>query len=281
MPELEINEEFLRWVMKLPKKKRREYMQLAGKHEWQKCADDIFYWIDAKRHYFPYVYTLDPHPMSQCLLCKDAEGHAFSKRTIHLELAHELKVEDEDALRGYFLELPTTRIFTVHDYMRPIIKYWQQEQYLFVEKSRDMMMTWLAVTMYTWDTLFHSGRQNIFQSEDAMKTLELVKRAGFIYNNQPKFLRDVHKVHCVAGAGKAGVFIVEGLNSEILGFPQGPDQIRQYHPSGVFQDEAAFQDKAGESFSAIKPSIQNGGRFTAVSSANPSWFYLAVKDRDQ
>lgn len=280
MAEIEINKEFLEWVAKLPKKKRKQYMVLAGQNEWRKCAEDIFYWIDAKKHYFPYVYTLDPHPMNQCLICKDEEGHAFSKRDVHLELHHNIKVSSEDELRGYFVEMPTTRIFTVHDYMRPIIECWLKEQYVFVEKSRDMMMTWLAVAMYTWDTLFHAGRQNIFQSEDATKTLELVKRAGFIYSNQPKFLRDVFRAVCVAGSSRAGILTVEGLNSEIIGFPQGPDQIRQYHPSGVFQDEAAFQDKAGESFSAIKPSIQNGGRFTAVSSANPSWFYLAVSDRD-
>ena len=280
MAEIELSEDFLLWIARLPKKKRKVYMQLVGRLEWQKCADDIFYWLDSTRHYFPYVYTLDPHPMNKCLLCKeDGATHSFNKRNIHLELVHKIKVETDGELRGYFVELPTTRVFTLHEYMKAIIKVWLNEQYVFVEKSRDMMMTWLAVAMYTWDTMFHEGRQNIFQSEDAVKTLELVKRSWFIYEHQPRFLREQKRVTFTQGAAKSGIFQVPELNSEILGFPQGPDQIRQYHPSGVFQDEAAFQGQAGDSFSAIKPSIQNGGRFTAVSSANPSWFMIQCRDR--
>ncbi len=70
-----------------------------------------------------------------------------------------------------------------------------------------------------------------------------------------------------------------GLDSEIIGLAQGPDQIRMHHPSGVFMDEAAFQEKAGDTFAAIKPAIQNGGRFTAISSAAPGWFALVCEDK--
>jgi hypothetical protein len=72
---------------------------------------------------------------------------------------------------------------------------------------------------------------------------------------------------------------VERTRSEILGFPQGPDQIRQFHPTVIFQDEAAFQPLAGEAFAAIKPAIQMGGKFVAISSANRSYFELICKDK--
>ena len=45
------------------------------------------------------------------------------------------------------------------------------------------MATWLVVALYTWDTIFHPGRQNFFQSETAPKTLELVRRAWHIYKS--------------------------------------------------------------------------------------------------
>ena len=70
----------------------------------------------------------------------------------------------------------------------------------------------------------------------------------------------------------------ESLGSEIEGFPKGGDQVRQYHPSGMFTDETAFHEDAGETFAAIKPAIANGGRYTGVSSAYPGWFMLAAKD---
>lgn len=284
--DLDITPELLADVARLPNKRRKAALRALGRNEWQRCADDILYWLDEDRHSTvgPYVYTLDPHPLHACRLCNDQATHFFNKRRTHLQLTHDIECEEENELRGYFIELPTTRPFPRHllyEYIAPIIKPWQQEQFLFIEKSRDMFATWLVVTMYTWDTLYHEGRQNIFQSEDAPKTRELVERSWFIYNHQPKIIRDVHRAEYAIGAAKSGMLRITSLNSEILGFPQGPDQIRQYHPSGVFQDEAAFQVSAGDAFAAIKPAIQAGGRFTAISSANPGWFHLACSDRDQ
>ena len=274
-----LTQDLLDELKPLSARKRSEVMKVVAQTEWDRCAEDIFYWLDVSRHPLaPYVYTQDPHPLHVCNMCRDGSTHHFNKRSVHLKLAHDLDIDDFQELKGYFTELDTTRIFTVMPYMPPIIKAWLEHQFIFIEKSRDMMATWLTVMMYTWDTLFHKGKQNVFQSETASKTYELVNRANFIYKHQPKFLRDVMKAEFGAGSGRAGVLTVEKLDSEIIGFAQGPDQIRQYHPSGVFQDEAAFQVDAGAAFSAIKPSIQQGGRFTAVSSANPSWFMLCCQD---
>jgi hypothetical protein len=100
----------------------------------------------------------------------------------------------------------------------------------------------------------------------------------FIWKNQPAFLRAQHKVDFSAGTTRSGNLRVESLGSEIIGLPRGADQIRQYHPSGVFSDEAAFQVEAGAMFQAIRPSIMNGGRYIAVSSAAPGWFQSAACD---
>jgi hypothetical protein len=133
--------------------------------------------------------------------------------------------------------------------------------------------------MYTWDTLFHRNRENIFQSDDSTKTLDLVERAFFIWDNQPSFLKNIHPAAVSAGQTRSGILRVPSLVSTILGFPQGADQIRQYHPSGVFVDEAAFQVEAEAAFAAVKPAIGAGGRYTAVSSANPGWFMQACRDQ--
>lgn len=276
-------------IARLPAKSREPVLKAVAKAEWQKCADDIFYWLDSSKHYKtakyphgqPYVFTNDPHPMYQCTICTGDDAtltYHFNKRSEHLQMKHKLYVETNKELNHYFRDLPGTRPFTLQPYFPPIIEAWLQEPLMVVEKSRDMMATWLVVTMYTWDTLFHSNRQNIFQSEDSSKTDELVRRADFLFRHQPKFLREVHPARYGKGTGKSGVLLVESLSSEILGFPQGADQIRQYHPSGFFSDEAAFQTAAGESFSAIKPAIQNGGRYTAVSSVNPSFFQHLCRD---
>src|SRR5216684_1383962 len=105
--------------------------------------------------------------------------------------------------------IPTIRPFPLHDYMLPIIDSWLNEQFFLVQKSRDMIATWTIVMLYTWDTLFHNGRQNIFQSEDAMKTFDLVKRAWLIYRHQPNWLRKIHVARPGAGTAKSGVLRIE------------------------------------------------------------------------
>lgn len=260
-----------------PKDRVRAYDEL-GKQEWARCADDIMYWLDSARHVIPYVHTRDPKPLFTCRLCADGAQLFFDQRHSHLTRRHSMEVEDEREVADRFEELPRERPFTVFPYIPPIVKYWQREKIVFIEKSRDMMATWLVVALYTWDTIFHRNRENIFQSDDASKTMELVERAFFIWDHQPKFLKSVHPAVFTSGQTRSGILRVPSLGSTILGFPQGPDQIRQYHPSGIFVDEAAFQVEAEAAFMAVKPAIQAGGRYTAVSSANPGFFMACCRD---
>jgi hypothetical protein len=285
---IELSQDLLADIAKLRPAVRRRTLLAVGASEFGRCADDVMYWLDASQHLrtprwpegLPYVFTNDPHPMCVCNLCGDGEAHHTIKRNEHLKLFHpDLRIgTSEGELRGFFTEIPGTRPFTIKPYVPPIINAWLTEPFMCIEKSRDMMATWLVVTLYAWDTLYHRNRQNIFQSENASKTNELVKRADFIYKNQPRFLKAIHKATYSIGQARSGMLVVPSLESELLGFPQGPDQIRQYHPSGLFSDEAAFQDAAGDSFSAVKPALQNGGRYTAVSSANPSFFWHLCRD---
>jgi hypothetical protein len=280
----ELTQDLLKQVTQLKPKDRKKVMEFIGKTEYERCAADIFYWLDPARHGgIHYVYTNERHPQHKCLLCEgDPQWstlmYHFNKRRDHLRLHHDMEVSSVIELNQYYKELPGTRPFTIFPYMPPIIEAWLEHPMMVIEKSRDMMATWLIVTCYTWDTLFHTNRENIFQSEDATKTWELIERAIFIHKSQPKFLRDVYPIEAGKGENKSGTIRIPAIDSALRGFPQGADQIRQYHPSGFFSDEAAFQSAAGDSFSAIKPAIQAGGRYTAVSSANPSFFMHIAQD---
>lgn len=277
--DIQLTEEVIQHLARLPERKRAALYREIGRAEFERCAEDPMYWLDYRRHIRPYVYTHDPHPMYECLQCPSTGlVYPFNKLDHHLAAKHSMKDVPFSALRSLFRELPAYRPFPMFPYIEPLVNAWLRNNMMLIEKARDMTATWTVVALYTWDTLFHHGRQNIFQSEDASKTLDLVKRAKIIYDKQPKFLKDVYPAAFTIGPAKSGILKIESLGSEILGFPEGADQIRQYHPTGVFSDEAAFQKSAGDSFAAIKPSVQNGGRYTAVSSANPSWFQFACAD---
>lgn len=256
-------------------------MALAAREEWERCSEDIFYWLDASAHIVPYVFTKDPKPLHMCKACPlTSDPLTFEKRHLHLLNTHNIEVSTEKTLRGHFQELDTIRPFTMKEYFPPIIETWLREPLLAIEKSRDMMMTWLIVICYTWDTLYHRGRQNLFQSETATKTRELVhERAWVVYDSQPKWLKRVHPATYAEGSARAGLIEVETLKgSQIIGFPQGPDKVRMYHPTGLFSDEAAFNPEASSTFAAIRPAVMGGGKYTAISSANAGWFQHLCSD---
>lgn len=277
---LELNQDLVSYLSGCSVEEReRIYIEL-GEQEWSRCADDVVYWLDSSKHLVPYVHTRDPKPLFACRLCGDGFGHFFDRRYSHLSKRHGIDVEEatEAEISARFEELPTVRPFTMFPYIEPIVRWWLREKIVLIEKSRDMMATWLVVSLYTWDTLFHKNRENIFQSDDSTKTLDLVERAFFIWDNQPAFIKRHNPAVFSAGQTRAGILRVPSLTSTILGFPQGPDQIRQYHPTGVFMDEMAFQAEAEDAFMAVKPAIQAGGRLTGVSSANPGFFYSCCRD---
>lgn len=276
-----LTSEMLGVISKMPAAQRRQAMTVVAQEEWSRCAEDIFYWIDPARHPLTYVYTKDNHPMHVCQICQDGATYHFSQRQVHLLSRHKISAGTDAEQKVYFHELDTIRPFTMMPYFEEIIQAWLREPLLCIEKSRDMMATWLIVVCYTWDALFHKGRQHIFQSETAMKTHELCERVMVLANNQPRWLREVAPASFSEGSSRAGYVKIPKMQSEIIGFPQGADKVRQFHPTGFFSDEAAFNPEAGDCFAAIKPAIQNGGRYTAVSSANPSFFQHLCRDTVQ
>ena len=267
---------------------RTAALAALGRQEFEACAASLDYWMDSEQHGdIPYLYTQDPHPMYSCILCNGGEAIPGPHRVHHARAFHLDVIPDCDSnfrVARWFTPLPSVRAWpagssSIMQYVRPIAEAWLSEPFLCLEKSRDMMATWMIVAFYTWDTIFHEGRQNFFQSEDASKTYELVWRSNFIYTHMPPWLRDACGTFVFTkGSTKAGVFTCVEKHSSIEGFAQGGDQIRQFHPSGLFLDEAAYQTKAQDAFTAVKPALQNGGRFTAVSSANPSYFMLLCND---
>lgn len=282
MPEpIPFTYELLEEIARMPKRKQKLVLAELYEQEWQRCSDDPVYWLDSRAHAIPYVYTWDPHDLYRCSICDTDElSVSVYKIAMHLELKHGLTPKNDAAVRAYYSVYPKIRPFTVKEYMPAIIKYWRESQLFAVEKSRDMMLTHLMIALICWDAFFHEGIQWAVQSEDGKKTLDIMEnRIKFIHDNMPPWMRKRHPIRWSAAQSKAGHIKLPSLNSEIIGFPQGPDQVRYLHPTGVFVDEAAFQSEAGAGFSACKPAIEHGGKYVAISTPYPSFFQLVCEDR--
>jgi len=165
-------------------------------------------------------------------------------------------------------------------YLQELAQHFLNEPLLLVEKSRQMMVTWLMVACHLWDCQFHQGRRIFFQSKKEVDANHLIDRAKVIYDNYPQPYKSIIYSKYPAREPKAYLKLEFPKQQSILqGTPQGADVIRQYTASRIFSDELAFQEKAEEAFIASKPSIVGGGSFVGVSTPNfKNFFYLLGKD---
>jgi hypothetical protein len=166
------------------------------------------------------------------------------------------------------------RPFPLKPYFRPIVEAFQEERVLFIEKSRDMMISWLCVGLFTHAAMTTEGIEVLFQSQKEDKAFELVEYARILYDRQRPELKRAFPLAKSLKLMAGGVLEFKS-GSRIIGIPGGGDQIRSYHPWGLLQDEAAFMPEAGESYDNAVPVCQ---KIVVVSSAGPGWFADFVND---
>lgn len=168
--------------------------------------------------------------------------------------------------------------FPIHlDYIKIYCALWTRERLIAVPKSRRMIMTWTNVCLYLWDTMFNNGRAQAFVSKKEDDSDELVRRCVFVLQNLdhsiiPKEIVPAHEY-------KYAKLSFPHINSYIQGFAQGADQLRQFTFSGIFADEIAFWSDAQKMYSGSMPTVEGGGKFTAISSPYPGFFKALVFDQ--
>lgn len=162
------------------------------------------------------------------------------------------------------------------EYIQLYAKLWVRERFIAVPKSRRMLMSWTNIALYTWDTMFNIGKHNAFVSKKEDDSNELVKRSIFILENLDH--SKLPKELVAEYSSKYCELTFPELNSKISGFASGADQLRQFTLSGILADEIAFWENAQKMYSGSLPTLQGGGRFTAISSAGPGFFKHLVHD---
>ena len=166
------------------------------------------------------------------------------------------------------------RSFPEKLYFPALIQIFQAEPVIFIEKSRDMMLSWLCVGFFTHSAMTNDQREVLFQSQKEDKAAELVDYAKTLYEQQDEPLK--RQFPLTKPLKEQAALKLEFANgSRIVGIPEGADQIRSFHPWGLLMDEAAFQPEAGEAYDAAVPVCQ---KIIVVSSAGPGWFADFVTD---
>ena len=160
-------------------------------------------------------------------------------------------------------------------YLRHICETWQAHKMLAIPKSRRMMLTWLMLALHLHMALFTPRSAIFVQSKKAEDSDYLIRgsRLLFIYDSLPGWLKSFGLPSVTSKE-----FLVTFSNgSSVRAVSQGADQLRQYTATAVLCDEIAFWERARETWRALRPIIQGGGRVTLISSAAPGFFEAVVK----
>lgn len=175
------------------------------------------------------------------------------------------------------------RTFPDKEYIKIIVDKWLEHKVLVIPKTRQMMLSWLILALYLWDTQFHKARLTAFQSKMADDADYLVRRVKTIWDNEPDFLKkyytDKWEIQLVANPQNKWLhvynkFELPMIDSWIIWVPQGWDIIRSKTLSWMFSDEAAFQPEMEDAYGAIAPAISGGrARMTVVSTAEDGTFF--------
>ena len=141
-------------------------------------------------------------------------------------------------------------------YIYELLEDYQRYHWIYVLKSRQVMVTWVTLAYLLWLALFHKGRRIAVQSKKDHDANALIERMKIIYDHLPSW-----KPHAEFVFNKMRV---PEQHSVVMGVPQGPSQLRSYTFSTIFSDEFGFQTELEESFAASKPTVDGGGQFIAV-----------------
>ncbi len=155
---------------------------------------------------------------------------------------------------------------------------------LVLPKSRQVGVSWDGSGVVLHGAQFNEGVRAGCQSKKGQDTGALLERMEFIWSHQPTFLRRNFPARFTHD--KSGPKIRFRHNSEIMGFPEGPDQIRSYVMTLMWFDECQLNPSGAEGMAAAGPSLglgkEEGGAMWATGTAHPGfWADIAYLQRQE
>ena len=153
---------------------------------------------------------------------------------------------------------------------RIICRAWVEHDILFIEKSRQIMMTWIMAALFLWDAMFKKVRRIYFQSKKQEDANEILDRAKHIFQGLERIgfegLPTAKKTGEKLGTSESLIF--PEIKSSITAIPQGPDIVRSRTWSGGLGDEMNHQPDFLNGYEAAVPALAGGGKLISQGTAN-------------
>jgi hypothetical protein len=160
--------------------------------------------------------------------------------------------------------------FPNRPYFRYLHELWMRERFLFVEKSRTMMLSWWGAAECLHFIMTRQPGKCIFWADVEDHALVTLDYCKVLYSEQPDWLKNLFPLRRALEKQPYNKLIFKH-GGRLVALPGGnPSRIKSEHPTIVMMDEACAIKSGGPAFDeAVSTRVP---RFLAVSSAAPSWF---------
>ncbi len=145
-------------------------------------------------------------------------------------------------------------------YMKGLTYLLQKHRKLVILKARQLGVTWLMASFAIWLATFNEGANVLIISIGQDESAAVLDRCRFILDHLPwktKRKKD----------NESEITFPE-LRSKIRALPATAAAGRGETATAVIADEYAYQEYAAQNYAASKPTIDAGGWFIAISTAN-------------
>lgn len=186
-------------------------------------------------------------------------------------IKHYLLTEDPQDLTNPYKPFPERN----YPYLKACLDEISTEPLLAIEKSRQVMVSWLMCAYVLWLILFHSGVNVYVQSKKQEDADLLLDRIALMYRSLPRWLAARHPVKITDHKIRT-----RGTRSEARAIPQGADVVRGKTPTLWWNDETAAQSDCPAAWKAARQALAAGkGRAVFTSSAAQGWFHMLISDK--
>lgn len=163
-------------------------------------------------------------------------------------------------------------------YLHEIIEeVYPHQKHIFVEKTRQLMVTWLFAAVVVWEVRRPGQRWGwislkLEHADEALERMwKIIERMPGRAMRAPGGNRAFLDAGGVRWEKSFGHIAVPSLASNIHGMSQNADDCRSFTFSGLVADEWAFQPAAKQAYAAAKPTIDTG-RFIGITTPGPFGF---------
>lgn len=137
------------------------------------------------------------------------------------------------------------------------------ERLLLILKARQLGISWLICAYVTWLCLFHRGQLVLLFSIGQDEAAELLRRIRVIYDRLPDGLRAALPTNTIRNTTNLGW----ANESRIRSLPTSPNKGSSFTASLVVMDEFAKNPHDKALYTAVKPTIDGGGKLIILSTA--------------